>query len=266
MTDTANPGSSDPAREGGQRPRRGSRFGIRRHLRGYFLAGVLITAPLGLTVYFAWLFVHWVDTQVTSLIPDRYNPENYLPFTVPGLGVVVVFVVLTLVGALTAGMLGRFWVRTTERILNRMPVIRSIYGAIKQIFETVLAQKSQAFRSVVLFEYPRHGTWALGFITGKTEGEIQDLTEDEVLNVFLPTTPNPTSGYLLFVPKKDLVFLSMTVEEGIKMVVSGGIVTPPDRRPPHLRGKLKVRSGEGGTGPVIVEPVPERAPEPSGAE
>lgn len=235
-------------------------IGLMRHLRGYFFAGVLITAPISLTFYFAWLFIHWVDTKVTPLIPAKYNPETYLPFTVPGLGLVVVFVALTLVGALTAGMLGRLWVKTTEHVLNRMPVIRSVYGAIKQILETVLAQKSQAFRSVVLFEYPRHGSWALGFLTGKTEGEIQDLTEDEVLNVFLPTTPNPTSGYLLFVPKKDLVFLSMTVEEGIKMVVSGGIVTPPDRRPPELRGRLKVRAGDGGSGPAIYES--ERSPAP----
>lgn len=231
-----------------------------KHLRGYFFAGVLITAPISLTFYFAWLFIHWVDTKVTPLIPAKYNPETYLPFTVPGLGLVIVFVALTLVGALTAGMLGRLWVNTTEHVLNRMPIIRSIYGAIKQIFETVLAQKSQAFRSVVLFEYPRHGTWALGFLTGKTEGEIQDLTEDEVLNVFLPTTPNPTSGYLLFVPRKDLVFLSMSVEEGIKMVVSGGIVTPADRRPAHVRGKIKIRAGDAAPAPV-VHPA-ERLPTP----
>jgi uncharacterized membrane protein len=260
MSNEQNPGGDGQAGAPDQQEKRPSRFGIRRHLRGYFLAGVLITAPFGLTVYFAWLFIHWVDNQITPLIPAKYNPENYLPFSVPGLGLLVVFVVLTLVGALTAGMLGRFWLRTSERILNRMPVIRSVYGAIKQIFETVLAKKSQAFRSVVLFEYPRHGSWALGFLTGKTEGEIQDLTEDEVLNVFLPTTPNPTSGYLLFIPRKDLVFLSMTVEEGIKMVVSGGIVTPADRRPPHMRGKVKVRSGEGGSGPVIVETERPREP------
>jgi uncharacterized membrane protein len=116
-------------------------------------------------------------------------------------------------------------------------VIRSIYGATKQIFETVLANQSQAFREVVLVEYPRRGIWAIGFITGTTEGEVQELTEDEVINVFLPTTPNPTSGFLLFVPRRDLVYLSMTIEEGIKMVVSGGIVTPPDMRLPSERGK-----------------------------
>lgn len=221
------------------------RLGIRRHLRGYFLAGVLITAPIGLTTYLAWLFIHWVDLQVTPLLPPAYNPETYLPFGIPGLGLLIVCVGLTMIGALTAGLLGRMWTNLTENILNRMPVIRSVYGAFKQIFETVLSQSSQSFRDVVLFEYPRRGSWAMGFITGRTEGEIQDLTEDDVVNVFLPTTPNPTSGYLLFIPKRELVVLSMSVEEGIKMVVSGGIVTPPDRRPPGKKGKKLIAAADG---------------------
>lgn len=223
------------------------RIDLSRHLRGYFFAGVLITAPIGITFYMAWLFIDWVDGIVTRLLPDAYHPGNYLPFSVPGLGLLIVCVALTLIGALTAGIIGRFLVRTAERILARMPVIRSVYGAIKQIFETVLAQKSQAFRQVVLFEYPRRGAWAMGFITGKTEGEVQDQTTDDVVNVFLPTTPNPTSGYLLFVPRRELVVLSMSVEEGIKMVVSGGIVTPPDRRPAHLRGKPAIAASSGDT-------------------
>jgi uncharacterized membrane protein len=221
------------------------KLGLLRHIRAYFFAGVLITAPIGITFYIAWLFIHWVDNKVSPLLPAAYHPETYLPFSVPGFGLLVVFIVLTMIGALTAGMVGRFWLRTSERVLARMPVIRSVYGAIKQIFETVLAHKSEAFRQVVLFEYPRRGCWAIGFITGITEGEVQDQTEDEVVNVFLPTTPNPTSGYLLFMPKREVVVLSMSVEEGIKMIVSGGIVTPPDRRPAHLRGKRRVAAVEG---------------------
>mgnify|MGYP001201414821 CR=1 FL=1 len=220
------------------------RISIVRHLRGYFFAGVLITAPLGITFYLAWLFINWVDDTITPLLPPAYNPETYLPFSVPGLGLLIVCIVMTLIGALTAGILGRFWVRTSERILSRMPVIRSVYSALKQIFETVLSKQSDAFREVVLFEYPRRGSWALGFITGKTEGEIQSSTEDEIVNVFLPTTPNPTSGYLLFLPRRELVILSMTVEEGIKMVISGGIVTPPDRRPLSER-KVVVSASNG---------------------
>lgn len=213
------------------------RLGLAARLRAYFLAGVLVTAPLAITFYLAWMFISFVDSRVRPLIPPGYNPETYLPFSIPGIGLVIAVVALTLIGAVTAGYIGRLFVRLSERLLARMPVIRSVYGATKQIFETVLAQKSQAFREVVLIEYPRRGIWSLGFITGVTEGEVQELTEDEVLNVFVPTTPNPTSGFLLFVPRQDIVFLDMSVEEGVKMVVSGGIVTPPDRRPPEKRGK-----------------------------
>lgn len=234
------------------------KIGLVRHLRGYFLAGVLITAPIGITFYLAWLFINWVDNQITPMIPATYNPETYLPFSIPGLGLLVVGVVLTLIGALTAGMLGRLWVRLSEQMLARMPVIRGVYGAIKQIFETVLAQKSEAFRQVVLFEYPRRGSWAIGFITGKTEGEVQHLTSEDVVNVFLPTTPNPTSGYLLFIPRRELVVLSMTVEEGIKMVVSGGIVTPPDRRPAELQGIPQIAPTSDNEPTIPFEPKPDK--------
>lgn len=213
------------------------RPGFTARLRAYFLAGVLITAPMSITFYLAWLFISFVDSRVRPLIPPVYNPESYLPFGIPGIGVIIAIITLTLIGATTAGYVGRLFLRMSEQVLARMPVIRSIYGATKQIFETVLANQSQAFREVVLVEYPRRGIWAIGFITGTTEGEVQELTEDEVINVFLPTTPNPTSGFLLFVPRRDLVYLSMTIEEGIKMVVSGGIVTPPDMRLPSERGK-----------------------------
>jgi uncharacterized membrane protein len=147
-----------------------------------------------------------------------------------------------LIGALTAGLLGRWLVHTGERILNRMPVIRSFYSATKQIFQTVLAQKSNAFREAVLVEYPRRGVWAIAFITGTTQGEVQNLTEQKTVNIFLPTTPNPTSGFLLFVPKEDVVPLNMSVEEAIKMVISGGIVTPPDNRPLAEQKKSQVSS------------------------
>ena len=220
---------------------------MRKYIRGYFLAGILVTAPIGITFYIAWLLIRWVDGQVASLIPASYNPETYLPFAVPGLGLIIVFIALTFIGWATAGLIGRLWTRLTERALARMPIIRSVYGAVKQIIETILQQQSNAFRQVVLFEYPRRGSWALGFITGQTQGEVQNLTSDDVVNVFLPTTPNPTSGYLLFVPKKELVVLDMTVEEGIKMVVSGGIVTPPDRRPEAEKRLKRVTAADADT-------------------
>lgn len=206
-------------------------------LRAYFLTGILVTAPISITILLAWLFIDFVDQKVTPLIPKAYNPETYLPFTIPGLGLVIVILVLTIVGMLTAGFVGKLLVRISEGIMARMPVISGIYSATKQIFETVLAQKSQAFREAVLIEYPRRGIWAIGFITGTTKGEVQNLTEETCVNIFLPTTPNPTSGFLLFVPKSDLIPLNMSVEQAVKMVISGGIVTPPDQRPKEEQAK-----------------------------
>ena len=152
----------------------------------------------------------------------------------------VIFFVVTLIGFLTASILGRTLVGLGEQLVDRMPVVRTIYGALKQIFETVLAQSSKSFREVVLVEYPRRGLWAVAFVTSTTEGEVAHLSADELVNIFLPTTPNPTSGFLLFVPRSDLVVLEMTVEEGIKLVISGGIVTPPDRRPEAAQGVKKI--------------------------
>lgn len=202
------------------------RMSLSARLRTYFFAGVLITAPVSLTIYLAWLFISFVDERVFSVIPPQYNPETYLPFSIPGIGLLLALIGLTLIGALTAGILGRAAHALIEAILNRLPIIRSLYGAIKQIMETVLANKSAAFRECVLIEYPRKGIWTLGFITGSTRGEVQELTEEEVINVFVPTTPNPTSGFLLFVPEREIIRLKMPIEDGLKLVVSGGIVTP----------------------------------------
>jgi uncharacterized membrane protein len=213
-----------------ERVRQPFHLGLLARLRAYFLAGVLVTAPVAITFYIVWLIVSFVDSRVSELLPERYNPTTYLPFGIPGLGLVIAVAALILIGAVTAGYVGRIVVRMSDALLARMPVVRSIYGATKQIFETVLAQKSSAFRQVCLVEYPRHGVWTLGFITGTTVGEVQDRTSGEVVNVFLPTTPNPTSGFLLFVPQKDIVLLDMSIEDGIKMVISGGIVTPPETR------------------------------------
>jgi len=230
--------------------------GLLGRLRNYFVAGILVTAPAGITVWLAWNVVGVIDQQVVPLIPARYNPETYLPFSIPGIGVLITIVFLILVGMLTAGFVGRVLVSLGERLVRRMPVVRNVYGALKQIFETVMSQSSGAFRQVVLFEYPRRGSWAIGFITGRTEGEVQNVTEEEVVNVFLPTTPNPTSGYLLFIPRSELVLLDMTVEEGIKMVVSGGIVTPPDRRPPEIRKIKKIAAVDGDKQTIPIEPSP----------
>lgn len=202
-------------------------FSLWARLRAYFFAGILITAPVSLTIYLSWLFISFVDDQVFSLLPPDYNPESYLPFFIPGIGLLVALVGLTVIGALTAGILGRAARRLIDGVLNRVPVIRSLYAAINQIMETVLANKSSAFRECVLIEYPRKDIWTLGFITGISQGEVQEATQETVINVFVPTTPNPTSGFLLFVPERDIIRLQMPIEDGLKLVISGGIVTPP---------------------------------------
>jgi uncharacterized membrane protein len=198
-------------------------------LRNYFLAGILVTAPISITIYLTWTFLQFLDNKITPLIPEAYNPNTYLPFSLPGLGLIIAVTFFVLVGWFARNFLGRILVRISEYIVERVPVINTIYGAIKQIFETVMASQSDAFKEVVMFEYPRKGIWVMGFVTGQTKGEVQSLTDTETVNIFLPTTPNPTSGFLLFVPKKDVTYMKMSVEEGIKMIVSGGIITPPEK-------------------------------------
>lgn len=211
-----------------QLPRKSHR--LLERLRAYFIAGILVTGPTALTLYLTWLFIHFIDTTVSHLLPDQYNPANYLPFNIPGLGLVIAVALLTLIGAATAGYVGRILLRLSERVLARMPVVRSIYAAMKQIFETVLAKQSNTFREVVLVEWPRRDMWTIAFVTARLEGELSDHAGADSIAIYVPTTPNPTSGYLVFVPRKDLITLAMTVEEAIKLVISGGIVTPPDRR------------------------------------
>ena len=230
-------------------------------LRNYFLTGVIVTAPIAITIFLFWQFITFLDSYVGGIVPARYI-EDYLPFGIPGIGLVVMLGSLTLVGFLAAGFAGRTLVRTGERLLSRMPVVRSVYGTLKQIFETVFNQSSRSFREVVLVEYPRRGIGAIGFVTGPTQGEVQARTDEDLVNIFLPTTPNPTSGFLLFVPKKDLIHLDMTVEEGIKLVISGGIVTPKtdlEEEPARFRGspppQPRLRPEPEGT-PVAGKPAP----------
>lgn len=203
----------------------GTGFGAR--IRRYFMAGVLITAPISITLYLAWQVIEFIDGNVDKLLPPAYDPETYLPFPVPGLGLIIVFLSLTLIGALTAGFIGRFWLRVSESVLGRMPVIRSLYMALKQILETVFSDSGRSFKDAVLVEYPRKDMWVVGFLTGSAKGEIQDkVNGKETINVFIPTTPNPTSGFLVFVPRDTVVDLDMSVEQALKLVVSAGIVVP----------------------------------------
>jgi len=198
-------------------------------IRSWFLTGILVMTPLILTIYVAWAFITFVDNLVVPLVPFDYRPSNYLPFSIPGLGLIIVFIFTTFVGLLATGLFGRTLIRIWENILNRMPIVRSVYSAIKQILETVMATQSDAFRQAVLVQYPRKDIWAIGFVTGSTKGEVGKRVDKKMVNVFMPTTPNPTSGFLLFFPEEDLIFLNMTVEDALKLVVSGGMVVPKEK-------------------------------------
>jgi uncharacterized membrane protein len=204
--------------------------GIGARLRNYFLTGLVIAAPLSITIYITWGFINIVDEWIKPWVPDIYNPETYLPFDVPGVGLVFVLVGLTILGALAANLFGRTLVDMGEQLLGRMPVVRNLYSALKQIFETVISQSNTSFREVGLIEYPRKGLYAIVFVSTDAKGEIlhrlDDKGSEEIISVFLPTTPNPTSGFLLFLPRKDMISLDMSVEEAAKLVISAGLVTP----------------------------------------
>lgn len=199
--------------------------GLFGRIRSWFFTGILVTAPVLLTVYITWAAIQLIDGQVVSLLPML---QDWNTLQIPGVGLVIGVILITLIGALAAGFLGRWIIRLGESLLNRMPVVRTIYGASKQILETIISSQSDAFREVVLVEYPRKELWVIGFVTGGTKGEVRRLVRKDMVNVFVPTTPNPTSGFLLFCPRSEVIFMKMSVEEAVKLVVSGGIVTPPD--------------------------------------
>jgi uncharacterized membrane protein len=194
-------------------------------LRGYFFAGVLVTAPISITFYAGWAVIRGVDNFVNGWLPQQLNPQTYLP-TLPGLGLVVVVVSLSLIGMLTANFVGRLVIGWGERLLARMPILRGIYSASKQLFETVFSQQSRAFREVVLVEFPRQGAWSVGFVTGDTAPIIKDTIGGPLLSIYVPTAPNPTSGYIIFLPPEAVKPLKITVEEAIKFIVSNGLVPP----------------------------------------
>jgi len=224
-------------------------------LRSYFLTGLVIAAPISITVYVTWWFIRFVDTWFKPLLPERYDPDTYLPFTIPGVGLLVALVLLTVLGALAANLFGRTVVRYGERLLDQMPVVRNLYRALKQIFETVLSQSNQSFRQVGLIEYPRKGLYALVFISTQTRGEVAERAGggDDMLSVFLPTTPNPTSGFLLFVPRADIIMLDMSVEEAAKLVISAGLVVPGAKPAPAGTG-----TPAGALPPTKPQPAPTR--------
>ena len=206
-------------------------------LRTSFLTGIVVIAPVALTIWLIWSVIGWFDGFVLPFVPDAYRPEEILntifgydlKLNIRGVGVVVFLVFATLVGWLAKGLIGRSFIKYAENLVNRMPVVRSFYSGIKQIAETVFAQQERSFEKACMMEYPRKGIWAIGFISTTAKGEIADRNSSNgpMVSVFVPTTPNPTSGFLLFFPKKDIIELDMSIEDAAKLVISAGLVYPP---------------------------------------
>lgn len=204
----------------------GRKTGIMARLRNYFLTGLVVAAPIVLTIYVTSWFVELVDTWFVPLVPEAYRPEKYLPFNVYGTGLLIALVLLTLLGALTANIFGRAILNFAERLVERMPIVRSIYGALKQIFETVISSSTPSFREVGLIEYPRKGCYAVVFVVSQGGSIVGQPLGKDLAAVFLPTSPNTITGLLLYVPRDELTILDMTIEEGAKLVVSAGLVEP----------------------------------------
>ena len=196
-------------------------------IKNYFFTGVIVAAPVAITIYMSYHLVIWINEVTKKLIPQQWKIGDFVPYAVPGLGLLLLILVLLFIGMLTTGYIGKFFVRLGEKIIRKMPVISSIYSLLKQIFETFLSQKSRSFNEVDMVDYPRKGLWSIAFVSNNdTGGEIADRTGQKILSIFVPTTPNPTSGFLIFVPENDVIKLDMSVEDGIKYVISCGIVTP----------------------------------------
>jgi uncharacterized membrane protein len=219
-------------------PRRSS---LVSRLRASFLTGLVVIAPVGLTIWLIWSVVGWIDGFVLPLVPANYHPDRMLQdffgldpsvqINVRGLGVVIFLIFTIFVGWIAKGFIGRSFIRFAESLVERTPVVRTIYSGIKQISETIFAQSERSFETACLIEYPRKGIWALGFISTDARGEVASKAHPEgpMVSVFLPTTPNPTSGFLLFFPKTDVIELDMSVEDAAKLVISAGLVYPSDK-------------------------------------
>ncbi len=211
------------------------RRGLLARFRANFLTGLVVVAPIGLTVWLIWTVTGWIDGWVLPFVPAKYQPDQILrtlfnldqPINLRGIGVVLFLFFTVFVGWVAKGLMGRSLISWGESLVDRMPVVRSIYSGVKQVAETVLSQTESKFDKACLIEYPRKGIWAIGFVSTAAKGEVlAKLPDDEVMTVFLPTTPNPTSGFLLYVPKQDVTFLDMSVEDAAKLVISAGLVYP----------------------------------------
>ena len=204
-----------------------SHTGFVARIRNYFLTGLVVTGPVAVTVYLVWSFISWVDGVVRPFVPPSYRPETYLPGPIPGTGLVIAFVVLTLLGFLTANLVGRSLVELGERLLNRMPVVRPIYNTMKQLFEALFSKTGSSFRQVGLVEFPAPGMWSLVFLSQPPSGHLAErLPAGEHISAFMPCTPNPTTGFFFYVRRKDVITLDLSVENAMTLLISAGMVQP----------------------------------------
>jgi uncharacterized membrane protein len=211
------------------------RHGVGYRIRNYFLTGLIVAGPLAITVYLTWSFITWVDDLVRPFMPVALRPETYLPWKLPGTGLVIAFVTLTLLGFLTANLVGRTLVEAGETLLNRMPLVRSIYKGLKQVFETLFSESGSSFRRVGLVEFPAPGMWSLVFLSQPPGGDITALLplKDEYVSAFMPCTPNPTTGFFFYVPRAEIIELDIPVEAAAKLIMTAGLIQPnggPDQQ------------------------------------
>lgn len=205
------------------------RRGLFASLRGSFLTGLVVILPVAVTFWLIWSLMGWIDSWVLPLIPATYRPEHYIGLNLRGLGVIIFLTFTILIGWLAKGLIGRSLIRLAESIVARTPIVRSVYGGVKQIAETVLATNDARFDRACIIEYPRPGCHAIAFIAGPAKAEIARRFDRPMLAVFLPTTPNPTSGFLMFLPEDEVQVLDMSVEDTAKLIISAGLVYPPTK-------------------------------------
>jgi len=208
-------------------PRSAAQTGVMARLRNYFLTGLIVAGPVAITIWLIWSFITWVDNVVRPVIPPAFRPETYLPVPIPGTGLIIVLVTLTLLGFLTANLVGRKLVAFGESLLNHMPIVRPVYKMMKQIFATLFAKDGSSFRKVALVEFPAPGMWSLVFISQEPSEEIAArLPAKDHVSAFMPCTPNPTTGFFFYVPRKDLIELDLPVEAAMTLLISAGMVQP----------------------------------------
>jgi uncharacterized membrane protein len=201
---------------------------VASRIRNYFLTGLIVAGPVAITIWLVWSFVTWVDDLVRPFIPFAYRPETYLPVKVPGLGLIIAFVALTLLGFLTANLVGRTFVDIGEMILERVPIVRPIYRGLKQVFETLFSKSGSSFRTVGLVEFPAPGMWSLVFLSTPPGADVTLSlpSQEQYVSAFMPCTPNPTTGFFFYVLRREVIELPISVEDAAKLLMSAGMIQP----------------------------------------